>query len=69
MYIGYYKAVNKSKEFYSKKRINLDFPSQVEYMGEKYLLVTTHIATSKAQENNIEKRATELKIPYSIEID
>lgn len=69
MYIGYYKAVNKAKEFYSEKRKNLDFPTQVEYMGEKYLLVSTHMATSKSQEDNIKKRAVKLDIPYSVKID
>jgi len=69
MYIGYYKAVNKAKEFYSEKRKKLDFPTQVEYMGEKYLLVTTHMATSLGQEDNIKKRAVQLDIPYAVKVD
>jgi ribosomal protein S15P/S13E len=69
VYIGYYRAVNKAKEFYSEKRKTLNFPTQVEYMGERYLLITTHFASSKKQEDNIRERAFELGIPYDIELD
>jgi len=50
MFIGHYKSVNSPKEFYSEKRNSLDFPTQVEFMGERYLLNSTiQIATSKQQ--------------------
>ena len=40
MFIGYYKSVNSSKEFYSIKREDLNFPMQVEYKGDRYLKET-----------------------------
>ena len=50
MFIGHYKSVNSPKEFYSEKRNSLDFPTQVELMGERYLLNSIiQIATSKQQ--------------------
>ena len=65
--------INKKKNTGStlkrKKRKTLNFPTQVEYMGERYLLVTTHFASSKKQEDNIKERAIELGIPYNIELD
>ena len=41
MFIGYYKSVSSSKEFYSAKREDLNFPMQVEYKGDRYLLNKT----------------------------
>jgi hypothetical protein len=41
MFIGYYKSVASSKEFYSSKRSDLNFPIQVEYEGDRYLLNKT----------------------------
>jgi len=69
MFIGHYTAVNKAKEFYSNKRKKLDFPTQVEYKKERYLLVSTHTISGDSQENNIKNRAIELGIPYNIEVD
>jgi len=69
MFIGHYRAVDKAKEFYSSKRKNLDFPTQVEYKKERYLLVSTHTISGGSQENNIKNRAIELDIPYDVEVD
>ena len=69
MFIGYYKAVNKAKEFYSQKRENLDFPTQVEDTGERYLLSATHMANGITQEKNVLDRATELGIPCNVKVD
>jgi hypothetical protein len=69
MFIGHYRAVDKAKEFYSNKRQKLDFPTQVEYKKERYLLVSTYTVSGGSQENNIKNRAIELDIPYDIELD
>ena len=69
MYIGHYKAVNSSREFYSTVRKELDFPTQVRYKNESYLLFVTYIASSPSQEKNINSRAKELNIPNNIPVD
>lgn len=69
MYIGHYKSVSSSKEFFSSKRKELDFPTQVEYKGERYSIFSTFISSTKSQENNIKSRAKVLGIPFGIKVD
>lgn len=69
MYIGHYKAVNSSQEFFSSVRNSLDFPTQVEYNGERYLLQTTYSAASKSMQDNVYSRAETLGIPKDINVD
>lgn len=69
MYIGHYKSVNSANEFFSVKRKDLDFPTQVEYKGTRYLLGATHIVSTKTQESNIKSRAKELGIPFGVKLD
>lgn len=69
MYIAHYKSVSQSKEFYSQKRSTLDFPTQVEMAGERYLLHTTYTIPSEAVYNRLIKRADELGIQKDIKID
>lgn len=67
MYIAHYKSVSSSvKEFYSSKRKELDFPSQVEFKGERYSLFATHIVSTRRQEEKITTRAKALDIPTSV---
>lgn len=69
MFIGYYKSVNSSKEFYSIKNKNLNFPMQVEYKGIRYLLNKTIQVSSKSHEENIKKTAERFGIEYDVRID
>jgi hypothetical protein len=68
MFIGYYKSVNSSKEFYSKKRPNLNFPIQIEYNSDRYLLNKTIQVFSDSQEKNLIDTAKRYGIEYNIEI-
>jgi len=68
MFIGHYKNVNKVDEFYSEKKDGLNFPTQVEYKGSRYLLINTYMANSKSQEDNIKKRAKKLLIILFLKI-
>ena len=68
MFIGYYKAVDSTKEFYSEKRKDLDFPTQVEYQGLRYLLNKT-IQISPSLEKNIVATAKKFNIQYNVKID
>lgn len=68
MFIGYYKSVNSSKEFYSEKREDLNFPMQIEYKGDRYLLGKTIQVTPKIQKNIIDT-AKKYGIEYDIRID
>jgi hypothetical protein len=69
MFIGYYKSVTSSKEFYSEKRKDLNFPIQVEYKGDRYLLSKTIQVSSNSHENNIINTAKKYGIEYDIRID
>ena len=68
MYIANYKSVQTSEEFYSEKRDSLDFPTQVELSGQRYLLRATYLAGSLSQENNIINTAKRYNIKYNIKI-
>lgn len=69
MFIGYYKSVNTSKEFYSQKKEDLNFPIQVEYQGDRYLLSKTIQVSSQTQENNIKNTAKSYGIEYDIRVE
>ena len=68
MYIAHYKSVLTSEEFYSKKRESLDFPTQVEYAGQRYLLKSTHMVSSPSMEKNLISTAEKYGIKVNIEI-
>ena len=68
MFIGYYKSVNSSKEFYSSKREDLNFPMQVEYKGDRYLLGKT-IQVTLSGEKNLKETASRHGIECDVEID
>lgn len=68
MYIGHYKSVNSASEFFSEARDTLDFPTQVSYKKERYLLFATHIASTNSQKKNIESRAKQLNIKCNVKI-
>lgn len=67
MFIGYYKAVDSSGEFYSEKRKDLNFPTQVEYNGIRFLLNKT-IQISPTTEKNIIATAKRFDIEYNVKI-
>jgi hypothetical protein len=50
-------------------RNSLDFPTQAEYKGERYLLQTTYSAASKSMQKRVTDRADELGIPRDINVD
>lgn len=69
MFVGHYKSVLTSEEFYSKKRESLDFPTQVEFNGQRYLLKATYIASTQIQEDNIIDTAKRYGIKFNVEIE
>jgi hypothetical protein len=69
MYIGHYKSVKSNKEFFSSVRHSLDFPTQVEYDSERYLLQTTFSVSSKSLQEKLKDRADALSIPKDINVD
>jgi hypothetical protein len=69
MYVAHYKSVSQAKEFYSKTRKTLDFPTQVQMDGERYLLYTTYTIPSKAIHDRVLARADELGIQKDVSID
>jgi hypothetical protein len=69
MFVGYYKGVGQPKEFYSEKRHSLDFPTQVELEGIRYLLTYTIQVTSSKQEENIVNLAKNSGTKYNVRID
>lgn len=68
MFIGHYKSVSKTEEFYSEKRDDLQFPTQVEYNGSRFLLVRTVQLSTKATEKRFYESVKENSIPYDVKI-
>lgn len=69
MYVGVYKSVNSGIEFYSKVRDSLNFPTQVEYRKERYLLNKTIQVASESQLKNVFASAKTFGINFNVEID
>lgn len=69
MFIGYYKGVQSSKEFYSEKKDNLNFPTQVVLDGERCLLVKTIQISSKNQYKMLVDSAKKYNIKYDVKLD
>ena len=68
MFIGQYKSVNSPDELFSLKRDSLDFPTQIEYNGQRYLLTTTHFADSPSREKRLKEYAKKNSIIFDISI-
>ncbi len=69
MFIGHYKAVNKTSEFYSEAREDLQFPTQVVYSGDRYLLVRSVQLASSAVEKRFYKSLKDSGITFGVKID
>jgi hypothetical protein len=67
MFIGYYKSVNSSEEFYSEKKDDLNFPTQIEYKGIRYLLNKT-IQISSSTEKHVIETAKRLGVDFNVKI-
>lgn len=68
MYIAHYKSVLTADEFYSKKRESLDFPTQVELSGQRYLLKNTYLISSPSAEKSLINSAEKYGIKVNVEI-
>jgi hypothetical protein len=68
MFIGHYKSVNTSEEFYSTEKEDLNFPTQVEYKSNKYLLTKT-IQISSSLKRNLIDAAKRFSIDYDVKVD
>jgi hypothetical protein len=68
MYIAHYKSVSSSLEFFSKERDSLDFPTQVEYKSERYLLFRTLICDTPSKKRNIINTAKQYGIKHDVEL-
>lgn len=68
MFIGHYKSVSGSGEFYSSLSESLSLPMQIPYNGENYLLDKTYQIPSKKFMENIIRSAKNFGIDYNIKI-
>lgn len=68
MFIAHYKSVASPEEFYSSERETLDFPTQVEYEGKRYLLNNTYQVSTKSQKQRLATYAEENQIDFGIDI-
>lgn len=69
MFIGYYKSVNSNKDFYSETRNNLDFPTQVVYKNERFLLNKTIQLYSDSQLKKVIDSAKKNLVEHDVKID
>lgn len=68
MFIGYYKSVSSASEFYSSPRSDLNFPTQVEYKNERYLLNKT-IQIYGDNIKRLIKLAKDQNVDFNVELD
>ena len=68
MFIGYYKSVNSLSEFYSETREDLNFPTQVEFRSERYILSKTIQLSSKSHHKKVIDAAKKYGILYDIKV-
>lgn len=68
MYIAHYKSVQTKEEFYSERRESLNFPTQVEFSGQRFSLYTTYLASSPSQQKNLERTAEKYGIKFNVKI-
>lgn len=68
MYIGHYKSVTSSSEFFTMERDTLDFPTQVEMNSERYSLFRAITVGTPSSRNALQELAEKYNIPYNIEI-
>jgi len=69
MFIGHYKSVKTSTEFYSEERNALNFPTQVIYKNERFLLNRTIQISSPTQRQKVFDNAKDYNIEYDVKID
>lgn len=69
MYIAHYKSVNSATEIYSKIRNTLDYPTQIEYKKERFMLNATLIVNGKTQLKNFKDRIKSLGIEIDVDVD
>lgn len=69
MFIGFYKSVNSKKEFYSTIREELNFPTQVEYKKERFLLSKTIQVSSLNHLKRIQESAKNYDIEFDVKLD
>jgi len=67
-YIGHYKCIESPEEFYSMSRNQLDFPTQVRYNSKSFLLYTTYLLTSTAQEKRMIDQANLNNIDTNVRV-
>jgi hypothetical protein len=68
MFIGHYKSVSGSGEFYSSLSESLNLPMQIFHNGENYLLDKTYQIPSQKFMENIIRSAKNFGIDYNIQI-
>lgn len=69
MFIGHYKSVQTKSEFYSTPRLDLNFSTQVEYKGERYLLSRTVQVNSNSHLERIVSSVKNHGVECNVKID
>jgi hypothetical protein len=69
MFIAHYKNTKSSKEFYSDTKEDLNFPTQVVYKGERYLLYRTIQVSSSSQFERILSSTKDQGVECNVKID
>lgn len=69
MFVGHYKGVQSSREFYSEKKEDLNFPTQVLLDGERYLLNKTIQVASDSQLKRLVDSAKSFGISSNVKLD
>lgn len=69
MFYAVYKSVSSPVEFYAEPRDTCDFPTQVEYDGDRYSLLRTIVVSSPSVEKKLMETIKNLGIQYDVKVN
>jgi len=69
MFYAVYKSVSSPIEFYAEPRETCDFPTQVEYKGDRYSLIRTMVVSSPSVEKKLLDTIVRIGVEYNVKVN
>jgi len=68
IFYAVYKSVSSPLEFYAEPRSVCDFPTQVEYKGDRYSLIRTIVVSSPSVKNKLLETVKKIGVEYNVKV-
>lgn len=68
MFYAVYKSVSSPLEFYAEPRSVCDFPTQVEYKGDRYSLIKTIVVSSPSVRSKLLEAIKRIGVEYDVKV-